>query len=275
MIVSGGFEEREVVLGDFRGVVEAALHEPRFLASLSGPDKLLRSGHVFHAGRNRLAAIRLRLPPGRTLEAVLKEFRPRGVDRLKTLFLPSKALRAWRGATALLRRGIPTPAPLAFLERRRAGMMVEGYYLAERVDGGREARDEFRRLKGKELDRFLLRLAEFLRLCHERGVLHRDLSDGNILSVEDGRGGRTFYLLDTNRIRAGGRVRGLRAAANLVRLGVPQLSRTAFLSFYHAGRPVPGSFVRWYRFRKAWYSSIVKLKKALRLKKLSRKLGVQ
>ncbi|OGD25846.1 MAG: hypothetical protein A2Y56_08135 [Candidatus Aminicenantes bacterium RBG_13_63_10] len=232
-------------------------------------------GSVIHEGRNRLAALALDVPGRAGLEAVLKQFRPRGLDRLKTLFLPSKALKAWRGARALLDRGIPTPRPLAYLERRRAGMITEGYFLAEKLPNVREVRELFIALEGGDLDRLLRSLADFLRTCHDRGVLHRDLSDGNVLAAEDGRGGYVFHLLDTNRVRVVKRVAGRRAASNLVRLGIPRESRRTFLSYYGAGRAPGRFFALWYGFRKSWYASWVRVKKALRLRALARKLGVQ
>jgi len=273
--VSGSSPEKKVALGDFRGAVDAAVHEPSLLVVLSDPEKLMRNGRLIHAGRNRLAAFRLDVPGRGRTEVVLKQFRPRGVDRLKTLLLPSKPLKAWRGARALVERGIPTPRPLAWLERRRAGTAVEGYFLAERAENVREIRGLWLELQGPRLERLLRDLARFLRACHDRGVLHKDLSDGNVLVAEDARGGYAFRLLDTNRVRVKRRVQGMRAAANLVRLGVPGESRRIFLAHYGADRPPGRLFALWYAFRKWWYTSWVRAKKALRMRKLAGKLGVQ
>lgn len=125
------------------------------------------------------------------------------------------------------------------------------------------------------MDKLLRALAVFLRNCHGLGILHKDLSDGNILAGADGRGGYVFYLLDTNRVRAKKKIGLLAAAGNLVRLGVPRQYQRSFLSYYWQDRPVPRRFFVWYRFRKKWYTGMVDLKKRLRLRKLARKLGVQ
>lgn len=269
------FAERRVVLGEYRGAIAADYADQALLKALSEPLLLMASGQVFHSGRNRLAAVALADSSGRTTEAVLKQFRPRGADRLKSLVFPSKPLKAWRGAVWLLRRNIATPRPLAFLERKIGGLTAEGYFLAEKLDNVQEVRHLFRSLAGEEMDKLLRALAVFLRNCHGPGILHKDLSDGNILAGADGRGGYVFYLLDTNRVRARKKIGLLAAAGNLVRLGVPQQHQPSFLSYYWQGRPVPRRFLVWYRFRKKWYTGMVELKKRLRLKKLARKLGVQ
>jgi hypothetical protein len=275
LTVEVNFEEKPVALGHFRGAVDSARCDRAFLEALSDPLRLMASGEVFHSGRNRLAVVALADSSGRRVEAVLKQFRPLGVDRLKSLVFASKALKAWRGAAWLLRRNIPTPRPLAFMERKNRGLTVEGYFLAEKLDTGREVRHLFRSLAGEEMDKLLRALAVFLRNCHGLGVLHKDLSDGNILAVADGRGGYGFNLLDTNRVRIKKKIGLLAAAGNLVRLGIPLQFRLSFLSYYWQGRPVPPLFWAWYRFRKKWYTGMVGLKKRLRLRKLARKLGVQ
>ncbi len=264
-----------VTLGEFRGAVEASLNDPGFLDVLSRPREMIERGTVIHEGRNRLVALALDLPGEGKRETVLKHFRMRGIGRFKTLLVPSKAARAWRGAVILAERGIPTPRPLAVLEKRRGGTAVEGYFLAERISGVREIRGLFREWSGADLDRLLRSLAVFLRTCHRQGVLHRDLSDGNILVAEDGRGGFLFYLLDTNRIRLLKRVGWWRAASNLVRLGIPSEWRKTFLGYYCGGRPSDGLFGLWYALRKSWYTSFIRLKKRLRLKTLAAKLGAQ
>jgi serine/threonine protein kinase len=206
---------------------------------------------------------------------VLKSFGLRGVNRLKTALLPSKAAKAWRGAAALVARGLPTAPPIAFLESRRGGFAAESYFLSGRLEGVREVRFLFRDLRGEALDRLLSGLAAFLVACHERGIVHRDLSDGNILVGPDGRGGQAFYLLDTNRVRVRRRLGPLARVKNLVRLGVPAERRDYFLDRYSGDRPLPPGLRRWYKFHKAVYSGRIRLKKKLRLKALARKLGLQ
>jgi len=273
--VAAPFSEKAVVLGDFRATVASDYLGQGFLEALSKPSFLMESGTLLLGGRNRLAVVTLPGSSGRPVEAVLKQFGLRGIDRLKTLIFPSKALKAWRGAKALVEKGIPTPLPLACLERKKGGLTAEAYYLAEKISSVQEVRHFFRSLVGKDLDGLLRSLAVFLREVHRRGILHKDLSDGNILLGSESQGGPVFFLLDTNRVRIKKNIGPLGAAGNLVRLGVPRRAQPSFLAYYWLGRPVPRFFGLWYRLRKKWYTGAVGLKKALRLKKLVRRMGLQ
>jgi len=50
-------------------------------------------------------------------------------DKLKYVFRPSRARRAWAAAQTLVRLGLPTPEPLGCLEVFRAGIPVRSYYI--------------------------------------------------------------------------------------------------------------------------------------------------
>jgi serine/threonine protein kinase len=118
-------------------------------------------------------------------------------------------------------------------------------------------------------------LSGYLSLCHERGILHRDLSDGNILVKEDKSGEFRFYLIDTNRIRIKGRISSLKRIKSLIRLGVPPEHQRYFMEQYSGEDRVKGFLWFWYRFNKMVYSNNIKLKKKLRLRQLARKLKIQ
>jgi serine/threonine protein kinase len=237
---------------------------------LDGP-----GARIIHEGRNRLGLL---IWPWMIVgfhEVVVKEFRFRGANKLKTLFGPSKAFRAWRGAVGLIERGIPTPFPVAFLEERTNGFLRSGFYLSGWVAGGREIRHLFLEREGDPLRELVARLAAFLRECHDKGILHRDLSDGNILVKLDEAGRHRFILLDTNRIRIRRRI-GLRGRiGNLVRLGVPPASRRFFVDLYLGDVRRKAFWFFYYRARKGAYAGAVALKKKLRLRKLARALRIQ
>ncbi len=130
----------------------------------------------------------------------------------------TKAVRAFDHAVRLETLGVGTPRPFAAVEVRRGSSPLASYFCAAFLPEFREAREL--RLPGAPDRGFLLGLlGEFVGRLHEFGVLHRDLTSGNILLVpEPARsGGVCFQLVDINRMRFG-RV-GVRAGvANLVQL---------------------------------------------------------
>lgn len=266
--------------GRMRIRIETGFDGPGFRAWLETVESLPSApeAEVLHAGRNVITAARVALEDGAVLDLVVKEFRPAGLHRMRTLVSPSKAERAARGARLLLRAGLRTPAPVAVLERRRRGTSEKAWLVTERVRGAVEIRGLFRELRGSELSRLLQGLARDLRIAHDAGLEHRDLSDGNIL-VGAGPGGEPiFHFLDTNRVRATARAGGLsrRARAmNLIRLGVPAEARREFLALYAGDGGPGGDFVRTYERSKAAFERWLRFKKKAKLRRWARRLKLQ
>ncbi|MDP2914714.1 MAG: lipopolysaccharide kinase InaA family protein [Candidatus Aminicenantes bacterium] len=269
---------RPLSLPPYEGRIADAYAVPEFLSLLAEPEKLLEGSgaEVLLDGRNRVVAVKAPSLSAGTADIVIKEYRLQGINKLKSRISPSKAAKAWRGAAALEDAGFETPAPIAFLERRKAGFVERSYFIAGRVFGGREIRDLFKEHSDETLRPLLSALAGTLFRLHERGILHRDLSDGNVL-VKEADGAFRFIFLDTNRVRSRGHIGATARAKNLVRLGVPPALRTFFLERYAAagGRPLEKAFVFWYKLNKNVFSGWIKLKRALRLKKLARWLKIQ
>jgi serine/threonine protein kinase len=164
---------------------------------------------------------------------------------------------------------------VAYFEKRKSGFVCASFFLSEKIENAEEIRALFRRCAGSDLDSLLFSLAQHLSLCHAAGILHRDLSDGNILVKKDGQNSFAFYLLDTNRIRLRRKISGLTRVKNLIRLGIPPSAQKQFLEYYFGEKP-PGQFLWvWYKINKTVYTRYVKLKRVLRLRQLARKLGVQ
>lgn len=252
-------------------------NHPTFLEAISDCESLLRSPacEFLHEGRNRVGAVPLPRKDGVKAEIVIKEFRSQGMNRLKSIFLPGKASKAWVGAHALLEREMGTPFPVAFLELRRKFSLERSYYLSERIEGVEEIRFLFRNLPPEELQALLVSLARHLSACHRRGILHRDLSDGNILVKKNHQKNYQFFLIDTNRVRVIRRISLLRRVKNLVRLGIPPQAQRRFLSQYLGSRGHKKFLWLWYRLNKRIYSWYIDMKKKLRLRQLARKLRIQ
>jgi serine/threonine protein kinase len=270
-------DERPLGLGSYRGKVRAAYDDPVFLEAIRRPEELWShpGARILATKRNRLGIFRLPLSGGPSKDIVVKEFSSRGVNRLKSLFLPSKAAKAWRGAMALEQRGLKTASAVAYFEKRRQGFVEQSFFLAERIDEAVEIRDLFRSLSLLELDGLLSALAGYLSLCHQKSVLHRDLSDGNVLVKRDEKGDFVFYLLDTNRVCLHRKISRPARVKNLIRLGIPAPLQRPFLKKYFGENPLGTASWVWYRISKSVYTGYVGLKKKLRLRQLARKLGVQ
>ncbi len=262
-------------LPGYKGEIAAAYARPEVLAFLADPRTLLNApaAEILLVGRNRVGAVKI---AAGAKEVVVKEYFSRGMRKLASFFSPSKAEKAWRGALALMDAGFQTPFPVAFLEKRARGFVEESFFIAERIVGAREIRDLFRELSAEDLGPLLAALARALFRLHEKGIQHRDLSDGNIL-VGGGTGDAHFCFLDTNRVRRRGKIGAAGRARNLVRLGVPAALRLDFLNAYAAAadRPLRKSFVFWYKMSKSTFSAWLRFKKTLRLRALAGKLKLQ
>ena len=140
---------------------------------------------------------------------------------------------------------------MAYLERRARGLVAEGYYLSAYLPDAVEIRSLLRDLPPDDLARLLAELAKFLVFCHNEGILHRDLSDGNILVRSPRPGAYDLWLIDTNRIRVRRSIPVLVRIRNLVRLGVPAAYQDLFLRLYLGHGRASRSLLFWYRANKA------------------------
>lgn len=266
-----------LVFPNYRGRIWPSYNYPLILEAISDCQQLLESPscRIIHKGRNRLGMVVLPSKEEGQLEVVIKEFRPQGIDRWKSLFLPSKAAKAWRGACLLLIHDINTPLPVAYLEQRRSPLVKSCYYLCRRVPEVEEIRFLFGKLSSSELKTLLSYLAGFLVDCHQKGILHGDLSDGNILVRKHNNNEYEFFLIDTNRIKFKKYLPSWLKLKNLVRLGVPPSFQRFFLEQYLGRSSLTSGRWRWYRFSKQCFSGYIRLKKRLGLRPLARKLKIQ
>ena len=269
--------DQSLSLPPFKGRVQASYNYPLFVQEISDCSRLLsdQDTEILLDRRNKVGVVPLPQQDGKNVDIVIKEFQSRGVNRLKSLFLRGKAFKSWRGAVALIKRGVETPPPVAYLEKRKGLFLDQSFFLAERVSGVDEIRFLFPNLPPSELRELLISLSQYLSTCHKKGILHRDLSDGNILVKKDKSGEFRFYLVDTNRIRIKKRIGLLSRVKSLIRLGVPLDFQRFFLQHYLGTTRVKRFLWFWYRINKSLYTHFVELKKKLRLRHLAQKLKIQ
>ncbi len=256
--------------------VHSRYNQPGFAQSISDCHSLLRSPNtrILLDSRNLVGAVRMNFSDRTTKEIVIKEYRLRGINLLKSAFLPSKALKAWRASNTLIEKKIETPFPVAYFEKRKGAFIYQSFFLAEFIHEVGEIRYLFFSLQPEKLQKLLIHLAPFLFRCHDSGILHRDLSDGNIL-VKTINAGYYFCFIDTNRIRVKKRIGTFKRAKNLIRLGIPAAHQRFFLEQYFNTNRINGFVWFWYRLNKKVLSGYIELKKRLKLREISQKLKIQ
>jgi tRNA A-37 threonylcarbamoyl transferase component Bud32 len=208
--------------------------------------------------RSRVSAVR-----AGERAVIVKEYPPRGLARaLADAVRGSPARRGWRAGHGLAARGIGAARPLAYLERRVAGVPVRSLFVMEDL---RPARDALAAVHEKPADALdaLLRLLVAL---HRRGVDHGDLKATNVF-LRDGPHGLEPVLVDLEGVRfrrALGEARRVQALAEL-NASLPdvfpvELRRAAFARYARAHpfaegsaralrRVVEASLARNHRFR--------------------------
>jgi tRNA A-37 threonylcarbamoyl transferase component Bud32 len=104
--------------------------------------------------------------------------------RLKDVFRPSRARRAFFRGLRLEQAGVPTPQMLAVAEVRRFRWPVAAYLICNEVPGAQTLAGIVR--GGNYCPRRVVeRLASVLARMHDRGFIHRDLKSTNILFDND------------------------------------------------------------------------------------------
>ena len=170
-----------------------------FVAGLDGFCAALPVEATIHHARNALYRCRAL---GESV--VIKRFQVRGNrwKRLTDRIGEGKALRTFRIADELSRRGVHTPTPLAACERREGGALVAAWYVCADQPNAGTVRDLLRTDHPDRLAH-IRRFGAWAAEVHDAGVLHRDFNSANILLVPRGDGAFAHSLVDLNRIRFG------------------------------------------------------------------------
>ncbi|MFI5165668.1 MAG: lipopolysaccharide kinase InaA family protein [Thermoanaerobaculales bacterium] len=185
------------------------------------------------------------------VEVAVKRFPTvKPAQRLIYRWRTTKAVRAFDHATRLLALGFGTPAPLAAVEVRRGAWPIASYFCSTLVAGFTEART-LRATDAADRPRLLALIGELIGRMHEAGVLHRDLTSGNILLLPSpaSPGGVEFQLVDVNRMRFG-RIGVPAGIANLVQLRLND-DDEVLQGYCRARRLDPTRLRRYYRVRLA------------------------
>ncbi len=187
------------------------------------------------------------------LRACVKHYRyPTAWGKIKDCFRYSRGKISWVAANELLRRGISHLKPLAYIEKRRFGLLKESFFITE------SPRDYL------EMDRYLIKsfgngqsrasvtkkrafiqeFAQCIGRLHRSEIFHGDLKTCNILTRE--RSGQwDFSFIDLDAVSLGTKVDARRALKNLVQINcsIPGFlgygDRVRFLKWYLQTYPIP------------------------------------
>lgn len=236
MLVPGRRAAR-VRWGDWSGLRVRELSEEDLRAALDAHRAALgkRGAAVLKDdGRSRLSAGRA---GGR--EVVVKESPARGAARaLADVLRGSAGRRAWRGGHGLLARGIGTARPLAFLERRVAGVPLASLVVLEDLRPAQPA-DVCHSMPAEAVVEACARLATAL---HRRAVDHGDLKASHVYLSP----GEAPRLLDLDAVRfrrtlsARRRIQGLAELNASLPDRFPAAARRRAFERYAAALPFAG-----------------------------------
>jgi len=159
------------------------------------PDIFDQEGALVFTARNQLKSYTVE-----GVDLIVKRYKkPHLINRISyTFFRPSKAKRAYEYALRLLELGINTPMPIAYIEQKTAGLLSYSFFISIYEKDYSDIREL---MIGTQTDDALLQdLAKYIAHFHSKGVLHYDMSPGNILYKKE-KDSYLFTLIDINRMQ--------------------------------------------------------------------------
>lgn len=114
-------------------------------------------------------------------------------------FRDSKAKRSFLYAQRLLKSGILTPTPEAYIEYKTPFSFGRSYYISKQLDYDFTIRRLIDEPECEDYDNILRQFTQFTFNLHERGIHFLDHSPGNTLIKKNGEH-YDFYLVDLNRM---------------------------------------------------------------------------
>lgn len=194
------------------------------------------------------------IPRGSGLRTCVKHYRyPTAWGKIKDCFRYSKGKTSWVAANELFRRGISHLKPLAYIEKRRFGLLKESFFITEsppdylemdryliKSFGNGRSRDSVTKKRA-----FIQEFARCIGRLHRSEIFHCDLKTCNILTRERS-GHWDFSFIDLDAVRLGTEVNVRKALKNLVQINCSTPGflgygdRIRFLKWYLEIYPIPG-----------------------------------
>ena len=165
------------------------------------PDNCYECLHTFCNSRNIVEQTKI----GDGVFVVKRYKVPNFANRIVyTFFRKSKARRAYDNALKILRFGVNTPFPVAYIETKRKGIFHTGYFISEYMSYPTLAHYNEAEMGDEEKNIFKEDFLNFTIELHEKNILPLDYNIGNIFYYKDKESGRyKFALTDINRATFG------------------------------------------------------------------------
>lgn len=147
---------------------------------------------------------------------------PKGPNRLvySLGIRKPKGLRAFRYPQRLLAASIDTPEPVAYIEERRGGLLGYSFFISLQCSYEHTLKDVGNAEPGT-YEALAEALGRFTASMHDKQLMHRDYSPGNVLYHVDADGHYHFSLVDINRMHFGS-VDQRHGCLNFIRLWGPK-----------------------------------------------------
>ncbi len=137
--------------------------------------------HVTMIKSNRVREVKF-VPIGDQVKLYFKHYKTRKfLDIFKNFFIGSKAKKEWVNATEILKRGVSAGEPIAFGEKRSAGITTDNFLLVKAVENSISLQELLSNKLFKERTVIFKCLSLFIHNLHINGIEHNDLHTGNIL----------------------------------------------------------------------------------------------
>lgn len=177
------------------------------------PEIFDREGSVIYEGRNVIKVFQA----GNIVLNVKRFKKPFYLNRLVyTFFRSPKAARAYEHALTLLSKEVETPAPIAYIIYREAGLLSWSYFVSIQIPDVYQTLYEVGQGPIEENEDIFRALGIYTAHLHQKGIYHKDYSPGNILYYRSSEEIK-FCLIDINRMSFG-TVSLRKGCANFARL---------------------------------------------------------
>lgn len=194
---------------------------------------------------------------------VVKDFGRPKLAGLEYCMRKSKARRSYENALCILKRGVATPTPIAYREKRSllTNRLISCSYICE-YEQSKTLRDYYDTCTPA----FMKSFAAFVALLHEKGIRHDDLNNTNVRVQECG-GTFSFSIIDLNRMRIypdGEMVPLDECFGNITRFSCLDRNFELFVKEYLSVRNLPSSLMSKAIDAKKRHDKTVDTKKALK-----------